>query len=379
MALAKQSGIAAPCRGKTATVRPFTVRRSAPVASRRRMTCQSQAQGSVLASEAFAPLLPLDDNYESAHSFSDFANWLVPGTLLVGRYPYVEPSRCKTYQQGEQKLDQILKAGITTFMSLQAEVPAQTAMQLRGMNGFMPYKSAAELIKHSMVGPPPSDLMNGLRTPELDRYLPPRHKPANEAYVAYAAREALEFAHSPIEDLGVPGERQLEEIIADMQRRIEQGEVLYVHCWGGGGALSAEEALERVQRAFDTRKDNERRSPETGEQHTMVRSLWRHTAAGRRAACTRAKTWRPHQQGMSRQHAGQEQQHTGKWLWVTQIWAGRQPAPVGHGLGTVLRQIQPQASMQPGKYDGIAHQQAGSKLCPELAIGQAALCLLQSS
>jgi protein-tyrosine phosphatase len=30
---------------------------------------------------------------------------------------------------------------------------------------------------------------------------------------------------------------RLEEIIADMQRRIEQGEVLYVHCWGGRGRV----------------------------------------------------------------------------------------------------------------------------------------------
>lgn len=37
--------------------------------------------------------------------------------------------------------------------------------------------------------------------------------------------------------------------------------------------LSAEEALERVQRAFDTRKDNERRSPETDQQHQMVRDF----------------------------------------------------------------------------------------------------------
>lgn len=35
--------------------------------------------------------------------------------------------------------------------------------------------------------------------------------------------------------------------------------------------MSADEALERVQRAFDTRKDNERRSPETDQQHKMVR------------------------------------------------------------------------------------------------------------
>ena len=34
----------------------------------------------------------------------------------------------------------------------QAEVPSQDKMRLAGVNGFMPYKSAAELIKHSMVG-----------------------------------------------------------------------------------------------------------------------------------------------------------------------------------------------------------------------------------
>lgn len=53
------------------------------------------------------------------HGFSDFANWLIPDALLVGRYPYVEPSRCKSYEEGEQKLQQILKAGVTSFISLQ--------------------------------------------------------------------------------------------------------------------------------------------------------------------------------------------------------------------------------------------------------------------
>lgn len=42
--------------------------------------------------------------YEEVHAFSDFANWLIPGKLLVGRYPYVEPSRCKTYEEGELHL-----------------------------------------------------------------------------------------------------------------------------------------------------------------------------------------------------------------------------------------------------------------------------------
>jgi hypothetical protein len=49
----------------------------------------------------------------------------------VGRYPYVEPSRCKTYQEGEQKLEQILKAGITTFMSLQVRMRGGLAVVMR--------------------------------------------------------------------------------------------------------------------------------------------------------------------------------------------------------------------------------------------------------
>eukprot|EP00878_Enallax_costatus_P045030 GHUV01053869.1.p2 GENE.GHUV01053869.1~~GHUV01053869.1.p2 ORF type:complete len:117 (-),score=7.59 GHUV01053869.1:54-404(-) len=64
-------------------------------------------------------LLCCPDRYEANHAFSDYANWLVPGTLLVGRYPYVEPSRCKTYEKGEQQLQEILNTGVTTFISLQ--------------------------------------------------------------------------------------------------------------------------------------------------------------------------------------------------------------------------------------------------------------------
>jgi hypothetical protein len=34
----------------------------------------------------------------------------------------------------------------------QAEVPPQSEVPLAGVDGFMPYKAAADLIKHSMVG-----------------------------------------------------------------------------------------------------------------------------------------------------------------------------------------------------------------------------------
>ncbi len=35
------------------------------------------------------------DEYEAKHAFSAFANWVIPGRLMVGRYPYVEGSRCR--------------------------------------------------------------------------------------------------------------------------------------------------------------------------------------------------------------------------------------------------------------------------------------------
>ncbi len=34
------------------------------------------------------------DQYQDKVKFTPYANWLIPGHLMVGRYPYVEPSRC---------------------------------------------------------------------------------------------------------------------------------------------------------------------------------------------------------------------------------------------------------------------------------------------
>ncbi len=115
------------------------------------------------------------DDYERKHTFGDFANWLIPGVVMLGRYPYCEPSRCTSYDKGEAQLEKIVESGITTFVSLQvsvrsvgstctangwegrarsgsspgvqAEVPAQAQMTLAGVDGFLPYKATAELIK----------------------------------------------------------------------------------------------------------------------------------------------------------------------------------------------------------------------------------------
>lgn len=66
--------------------------------------------------------------------------------------------------------------------------------------------------------------------------------------------------------------RRLAALLGELERRLRAGEVIYLHCWGGRGragtvgatllhqlfGLDAEEALERVQRAYSTRNDMER-------------------------------------------------------------------------------------------------------------------------
>jgi hypothetical protein len=46
-------------------------------------------------------------------------SWMEEGGGRGGTPSNVEPSRCKTYEEGEPHLQEILKAGITIFVSLQ--------------------------------------------------------------------------------------------------------------------------------------------------------------------------------------------------------------------------------------------------------------------
>ncbi|EIE21090.1 phosphatases II, partial [Coccomyxa subellipsoidea C-169] len=222
--------------------------------------------------------------------FSQFANWIIPSKVLLGRYPYVEPSRCRTHDEGEAQVSQILQAGVTTFISLQAETPPQTSMTMGGVNGFVPYASVAALLVSAMSGPPDMKEVNGLRNPYLDTFLPPRRKQqrqeAQELEEQRPPRRQLAFLHYPITDLDIPTTDQVRELIGEIARRVEAGEVLYVHCWGGRGragtvaacllaslyGVDAEQALARVQRAYDTRGELGYASPETLQQVNFVKS-----------------------------------------------------------------------------------------------------------
>lgn len=73
---------------------------------------------------AFPVLSPLTDctGYEETHAFSRFSNWVLPGQVMVGRYPYIEPGsqrRCDNHETGMDQLEQIMDAQIQTFVCLQ--------------------------------------------------------------------------------------------------------------------------------------------------------------------------------------------------------------------------------------------------------------------
>jgi len=224
-------------------------------------------------------------------AFSEYSNWVIPGTLMLGRYPHIEPSRCTSRKQGEEQLERLVSNGIRTFYCLQGELPPQDEMPLKGVNGFEAYKAPATLIASALSDPPTFEEMNGLRTPYLDKFLPPKKR----AYKVSRRIIDLEFLHSPITDLSVPSMAQLEGLVEEISGRLEGGDVMYLHCWDGRGragtvgacvlgrmyGMSADEALERVQRAFSTRDDRWeegtelagaiRPSPETAEQIALVR------------------------------------------------------------------------------------------------------------
>ena len=62
---------------------------------------------------------------------------------------------------------------------------------------------ASHLVAHAgMSGPPPAEVVEGLRNPQLDKFVPPRRKEASEKYSAYKPLTP-QYVHLPIVDLQV--------------------------------------------------------------------------------------------------------------------------------------------------------------------------------
>lgn len=226
-----------------------------------------------------------------------WCNWLVPGRLMVGRYPHVDPisapSRAgspsfvggPSEPECVQHLERLVRAGVDTYVCLQAELPPQDKTSAWPSDGRVHLSGAA-----------------GARFPApFVRY----HAAAVDANARLrpAARRP-DFVHFPIPDLSVPArEEELRGLLDGLLERVEREDArLYVHCWGGRGRaglvgaallallrpeLDARAVLRCTQAAYDTRagargmKGSLARSPQTDEQREWVAHFVEQLSAAR--------------------------------------------------------------------------------------------------
>lgn len=230
-----------------------------------------------------------------------WCNWLVPGRLMVGRYPHLDPiaqapragSAAFTGGPSEREVEEHLstlvsKAGISCFVCLQDELPPQHLCDQWPEDGHVYLASGQG--RERFPGP-------------FVRY----YHAAREAHArgaggsATQARE-LDFVHFPIRDLSLPSSNEeayglLHGLLCRLERSTDPegaeggGHGIYIHCWGGrgragliGGALlallrpelSPAEVVSTVQAGYDTRagaksqRGSLARSPQTDEQRVWL-------------------------------------------------------------------------------------------------------------
>lgn len=165
--------------------------------------------------------------------------WVEPGRLLAGEYPAASHS-----DAAQRKLQRILAAGVTFFLDLTS--PA---------DGLAPY---AELL-------------------------------AEEAKIY---THAVSYCRMTIPDYSVPSTAQMVQTLDVIDAALADGQVVYVHCWGGVGRTgtvvgcylvrhgrSGDAALAHLAHLWqDVEKRNRHpHSPETPAQLEMVRTWQAHT------------------------------------------------------------------------------------------------------
>lgn len=236
--------------------------------------------------------------FDSAFARADgssrgWCNWLVPGRLMVGRYPHLDPiaqapkAGSRAFGGGPSEADVaahlervVCGAGVRCFVSLQEELPPQQLAERWPDDGRVYLASGAG--RERFPGP-------------FVRYFSAASEArARCAPAPLSGPPPLSFVHFGIRDLSLPASRGeahglLHALLCELEG--EGGGALYVHCWGGrgragliGGALlallqpelSAAQLLAAVQGGYDTRagakaqQGSLARSPQTEEQREWL-------------------------------------------------------------------------------------------------------------
>ena len=166
-----------------------------------------------------------------------FANayWVRPGQLLAGEYPSAPHA-----DVARRRVDALIGAGITYVMDLTTDDD--------------PLDAYDDLLRER----------------------------------AAALGSSVVYSPRPIRDLDCPSAGEMRAILDEIDAAIEQGHVVYVHCWGGVGRTgtvvgchlvrrghTGAAALDEVARLFGTmspvKLSEHPRSPETQAQRAFVR------------------------------------------------------------------------------------------------------------
>ena len=181
------------------------------------------------------------------------SNWVIKGELLAGAFPgYVSD------KENEEILTKILNCGVSTFVSLQKEYDNNNPEENWKNNiGLRPYfKDAEKMIKEKGSYP-------NLNT----------------------SVEKLTLIHEPIKDCDTIDDNITIKLAKKLVKAIYDGEVIYLHCWGGHGRtgvilcimlhliyeLTADDALYLCQKLHDFRIETcFVSSPQTQKQRLQV-------------------------------------------------------------------------------------------------------------
>ncbi|MBF0278893.1 MAG: dual specificity protein phosphatase family protein [SAR324 cluster bacterium] len=166
--------------------------------------------------------------------------WVVEKKLLAGAYP-----GSPDVEESRQKMNALFEAGIRCIVNLMED----DEFDRQGAK-FLPYEEIFQQIA-----------------------------------VQSAAR--VKCFRFPIQDLGIPGNVQMNEILNTIDDSVRRDQPVFVHCWGGKGRTGTvvgcylsrhllaegQEALARIQILRKKDPLAHQASPETEKQRNMVR-LW---------------------------------------------------------------------------------------------------------
>lgn len=161
---------------------------------------------------------------------SDYSNWIIPGYIMCGPYPYCDGINFNE-EEGKENIKKIMNDGIDTFVCLCSEISIEE--EERESHPYFPdFRSYKE-------------------------------------YVLSLNENAI-FKYYPIQDGGIPKVKDLTHQIDELLSLISGGKKLYIHCAGGHGRTNIYTAIltsvllnlnpgEALKHVFDQRRERRRR------------------------------------------------------------------------------------------------------------------------